>query len=166
MKPVDFADEESVLADVAPEIFNQNFIERHVNRDKLRRELRSDVIGMRIEDLTDMAERRPDDFWREYERDGFDAPEEDEDGERPEPESSEIEELAEHQTDEQLRDPMEYLEEIYGEDAAKKVIEIAGIDINAAAEDAVDTDGPEHFVARYDGSSYTTPGNLTYWRVN
>jgi hypothetical protein len=149
-----------------PEIFEQSFIESHIDTDRLRRDLESDVQSMREEDLHDMAERHPDDFWREYEREGFDAPEEDEDGERREPEDSEIEELAERQTEEQLKDPMEYLRDIYGDDAAKKAIEIAGIDIDAAAEEAVDTDGPAHFLSSYDGQSYTTPGGLVYWRTN
>ena len=45
-------------------------------------------------------------------------------------------------------------------------IEIAGIDIDAAADDAVDTDGWEHFLARYDGKSHETDSGLVYWRVN
>jgi hypothetical protein len=153
--------------DSEPEIFNQDFIERHIDTDRLRRDLESDVTDMRLEDLTEMADRRPDDFWREYEGEGFDAPEEDEEGERREPTRSEIEELAERQAEEQLKDPMSYLEDIYGrEDAVKKAIEIAGIDIDAAAEDAVDTDGPAHFLSSYDGNSYTTKGGLVYWRRN
>jgi hypothetical protein len=149
-----------------PSMFNKDFIEQHINKDRLRRDLESDVLNMIIDDLTDIAERRPDDFWDEYEREGFEAPEEDEDGERREPDRNEIEELAEKQTEERLRDPMEYLEDIYGDEAAAKAIEIAGIDINAAAEDAVDTDGAEHFVARYDGNSHETPSGFVYWRSN
>lgn len=149
-----------------PEIFKQSFIESHINTDRLRRDLESDVQSMREEDLHDMAERHLDDFWREYEREGFDAPEEDEDGERREPKDSEIEELAASLTEAELKDPMEYLRDIYGDDAAKKAIDIAGIDIDAAAEEAVDTDGPAHFLSSYDGQSYTTPGGLVYWRTN
>lgn len=153
--------------DDQPEIFNQSFIEQHIDTDRLRRDLESDVVSMRIDDLTDMADRRPDDFWREYENEGFDAPEEDEEGERPEPTHNEIEELAQKQAEEQLRDPMAYLEDIYGrEDATKEAIRIAGIDIDAAAEDAVDTDGAAHFLSSYDGQSYETPGGLVYWRHN
>lgn len=153
--------------DQEPEIFNQDFIESHIDTDRLRRELESDVISMRTEDLTDMAERDPDDFWREYEREGFDAPEEDEDGERPEPTDTEIEELAERQAEAQLKDPMEYLEDIYGKgDAVKEAIRIAGIDIDAAAEDAVDTDGAGHFLSSYDGETHETDGGLVYWRHN
>ena len=146
-----------------PELFNQNFIESHIDQDRLRRELHAEVLDIQIDNLQEMDS---DDFWREYEREGWDAPEEDEDGERREPDQSEIEELAERQTDEQLRDPMAYLEDIYGDEAAKRAIEIAGIDIEAAADEAVSEDGPAHFLARYDGNSYTTPAGLVYWRSN
>ncbi len=150
-----------------PELFNKDFIESHINTDRLRDELESDVVNMRIEDLEDMADRRPDDFWKDYEREGFEAPEENEDGERPEPTHNEIEELAQKQAEEQFQDPMEYLEDLYGkEDAVKEAIRIAGIDVDAAADDAVDTDGWEHFLARYDGNSNTTDSGLVYWRVN
>jgi len=151
-----------------PEIFNQDFLERHINEERLRRDLYDDVHSMRLEDLTDLANRNPDDFWREYEGEGLDAPEEDEDGERREPTDREIEDLAERQAEDRLRDPMEYLEDVYGrrEDATKEAIRIAGIDINAAAEDAVDTDGPHHFLAHYDGQSYETDSGLVYWRAN
>ena len=150
-----------------PEIFEQSFIEQHINMDRLRRELESDVLAMAKEDLTEMADRHPDDFWDEYEREGLSAPEEDDEGERPEPDQIQIEELAQKRVDDQLRDPMQYLEDIYGrEDAVKKAIEIAGIDINAAAEDAVSTDGAAHFVARYDGDYHMTKAGFVYWRDN
>ena len=97
---------------------------------RLKDDLWSDVLNMNIETLED---RSDDEFWREYEGAGFDAPEEDEDGERSEPDQSQIEELAEKQTEEQLSDPMQYLDDLYGNEAAAKAIEIAGIDIDAAA---------------------------------
>lgn len=84
-----------------------------------------------------------------------------------EPEDSDIEQLATSMTEAELKDPMQYLEGIYGkEDAVKKAIEIAGIDVDAAAEEAVSVDGPSHFLSSYDGNSYTTDGGLVYWRVN
>lgn len=149
-----------------PEIFNKDFLEQHINKDKLRRELEPDELNSRIDDLTYEAERNPDDFWKEYEREGYDAPEEDEDGERREPELGEIEELAQKQVEDRLEDPMAFLEEIYGDEAAAKAIEIAGIDLNEAAQDAVDTDGAEHFLARYDGNSHETSSGFVYWRDN
>ncbi len=149
-----------------PGIFNKDFIESHINTDKLRDELESDELNARIDELTFESGRDPDNFWIDYEQEGWDAPEEDEDGFRREPTTKEIEELAEAQTKERLQDPMQFLEEIYGDKAAAKAIEIAGIDIDAAADDAVDTDGWEHFLARYDGNSHETASGLVYWRVN
>ena len=146
-----------------PEIFTQSWLEDFVDKNRLRHELEPDVLNSRIDQLTDDAEYDPDRFWSEY---GPEAPEEDEDGERREPTRSEIEELAEKQTEAELRDPMQYLEDIYGDEAAQKAIEIAGIDIDAAAEDAIDTDGAEHFLSRYDGNSYETKSGFVYWREN
>ena len=148
----------------SPENFEPNFIENHINTDRLRRDLESDVLSSNGDRLRD---ERPSDFWKEYERAGFDAPEEDEDGEREDPDDSHIEELAQSLTDEELKDPMQYLEDIYDrEDAVKQAIEIAGIDIDAAADEAVSADGPAHFLSSYDGNSYTTKNGLVYWRTN
>jgi hypothetical protein len=150
-----------------PEIFSRDFLARHIDEDRLRRELYSDVLNMREEDLRDEAERRPDDFWRHYERAGFDAPEEDEEGNRRDPEDSEIEELAEHETDEELRDPMQYLENIYGrEDAVAQALEIAPINTREAAEDVVRGDGPGQRLSGYDGELHETPVGWQYWRTN
>jgi hypothetical protein len=158
--------------DSEPEIFNQGFIESHIDTDHLRDELHSDTLNNNIETLED---RDADEFWREYEGAGFSLPEdvyeeseeEDDHGDARDPTHSEVEELAEKQTEEQLRDPMSYLEEIYGkEEATKEAIRIAGIDIDAAAEDAVDTDGAGHFLSSYDGSTSETKSGLVYWRTN
>jgi hypothetical protein len=194
-----------------PEIFNQDFIEQHIDLDRLRRDLESDVQSSNEERLRDETF---EDFWKEAARDGMDekwtvtwrtandegtlrntfesesdaidagenwkkaeatANEDDEDFDESDldytveaaaPEDSDIETLAASLTEEQLKDPMEYLRDIYGDDAAKKAIEIAGIDVDAAAEEAVDTDGAAHFLSSYDGNSYTTPGGLVYWRTN
>jgi len=37
---------------------------------------------------------------------------------------------------------------------------------DAAAEDAIDTDGAAHFLSSYDGQSHETRGGLVYWRHN
>jgi hypothetical protein len=194
-----------------PEIFEPNFIESHIDTDRLRSDLESDVQNSNEERLRDET---PEDFWKEASRDGMDekwvvewdspdgegtlagtfaseseaidagedwkhdavAANTDEDydegdfsysTEPAEPEDSDIETLAASLTEAELKDPMEYLEGIYGkEDAVKRAIEIAGIDVDAAAEEAVSVDGPAHFLSSYDGNSYTTDGGLVYWRVN
>jgi hypothetical protein len=153
--------------DESPENFTQSWLEGYINTDRLRRDLESDVLNMNIETLQD---RSTDEFWREAESAGVDVPEKDEDGELPEPDQSTIEMVAEKQTEDQLKDPMQYIEDMYSrEDAVKQAIQIAGIDIvniDAAAEDAVNTDGPAHFLSSYDDNSYTTKGGLVYWRTN
>jgi len=151
----------SVIQDLEhePEIFNKDFIESHIDKDRLRRDLRSDVRDMAEEDLRQMSDRE---FWRTAER-YIDVPEEDEDGDMPDTDEY-VEDVAEKMVDERLKDPMEYLEEIYGDEAAAQAIKIAGIDIDAAAEDAVDTDGWQHFLARYDGNSEETRSEFVFWR--
>ena len=152
-----------------PEIFSKDFIESHIDKMKLARELEPDLRDLDEEDLREMA---ADDFWREAGREGMDVPEAelDEDGNEEDlrdPTEDEISELAEKRIEDQLRDPMQYLSDIYGDkEAVDAAIKIAGIDVKAAAEDAVDTDGWEHFLSRYDGNSYETASGFVYWREN
>lgn len=147
-----------------PEMFNKDFLERHINTEKLAEALHSDVLEQRRESLT---EADASEFWEDAEGSGISMyiPEEDEDGERRDPTTEEIDELAEALTNEQLKDPMQYLEDIYGrDDASKHAIEIAGIDIDAASKEAVRDDGPGHYLSSYDGDTHETPGRFTYWR--
>lgn len=144
-----------------PEIFSKDFIESHIDTDKLRRELERDVQDMAEEDLREMSDRE---FWKTAES-YIDVPEEDDDGDMPDPEDF-IEDVAVKVAEERLRDPMEYLSDIYGDEAAAQAIKIAGLDIDSAAEDAVDSDGWEHFLARYDGNSDETASKFVVWREN
>ena len=144
-----------------PEIFNKDFIESHINMDRLRRDLHNDVRDMAEEDLREMSDSE---FWRTA-NNYIEVPEEDDEGDMPDPEDY-IEDVAEKVAEERLKDPMDYLEDIYGDEAAAKAIEIAGIDVDAAAEDAVDTDGWQHFLSRYDGNSRETSSGFVYWREN
>jgi len=147
-----------------PEMFNQSFIEGQIDQEKLRRELRGGALDSQIDYLENLSD---EDFWDEYEGEGFAAPEADEEGDRRGPERSELEELAESQVEERLKDPMEYLEDIYGKkEALDQALAIAGIDVDKAAEEAVDADGPAHFLNTYDGQTHTTPRGLVWWRRN
>ena len=143
-----------------PGIFNREFIERHINIDRLRSDLESDLNESNLNYAREISDRR---FRQEAEQWSLDI--KDKDGNERDITPADYEALAEAITESQMKDPMNYLDEICGNDAAGKAIEIAGINVKAAAEDAVDTDGPEHFVCRYDGNSHTTsPSGFCYWR--
>jgi hypothetical protein len=148
-----------------PEIFNQSFIESHIDTDRLRRDLESDVSNSNYEYFNDM---RDSELEREV-RDRLRLDDEDfldEDGEFKNRDGM-VEKLAEDLTEEQLKDPMSYLEDIYGkEDAVKQAIKIAGIDVKAAAEEAVDSDGMGHFLSSYDGEYREGPDGIIWWRHN
>jgi hypothetical protein len=146
-----------------PEIFNKTFLEGHIDTDKLRDALYSDVHSARFDEL---ASRRPNDFWEAYEAEGFTAPEEDEDGDRPDPTNGQIDELAESQAKRELKDPMQYLEDIFGGEATEQAMKMVGFDVDAAAQEAVDSDGAGHFLSPYDGETRETPSGFVYWRHN
>ena len=151
-----------------PEIFNQGWLENHINTDRLRRELETDVHDSNYYYAKEIGTER---FWKEAPDRSIEVPDDVQDaldnGDDPrDPTDSELDAFAEDMTTGQLKDPMDYLRDIYGDDATKEAIKIAGIDVEAAAEDAVDTDGPEHFVARYDGKSHETKSGFVYWRTN
>lgn len=147
-----------------PEIFNRDFLENHIDMERLRRDLYADVQSERHDYYSNLRDKR---FWEAAERYGLTTPEEDEDGELRSPTDSEIEEVADSDTEQLLKDPMSYLSDIYGDkEAVEQAIKIAGIDEDAAAEDAVDTDGWEHFLSHYDGNSYETAAGFVYWREN
>jgi hypothetical protein len=181
-----------------PEIFDQNFIQNHIDKDKLRDALMSDVEESAREPIEDEAKRRPIEFMKEND---IDIPEPtrkqmeeyaeamagDEDekreilkklaegdaedkwiemGEEPEVKDSDIENVVEETAKSQLQHPMSYLEDIYGNEAGKRAMEIAGFDVDAAAEEAVSTDGEGHFLSHYDGHMHNGPGGIVYWRTN
>lgn len=154
-----------------PEIFSQDFLESHINVDRLRRDLEPDLLNENHDYFDEMSD---DDLLDDGPRYGIDTDqymETDEDDEDAEPELTDrdglVEALAEEKTSRDLKDPVDYLVEIYGRDQAiAEAIKIAGIDIDAAAEDAVNTDGPEHFVAPYDGNSHELDCGWVYWRTD
>jgi hypothetical protein len=151
-----------------PGMFEPSFIESHIDEKKLRDELESDLQDMNYDDFNDMDD---DELIKELQRSSLvEDPylgEDDDEELVLEDREGLIEALAEEKTRRDLKYPLDYLEEIYGkEDAVKKAIEIAGIDEDAAAEEAVSSDGPEHYLSSYDGRSSETPSGFYYWRTN
>lgn len=183
-----------------PEIFNQDFIQGHIDLERLRDALMSDITDMVYDDLLRDATANPLEFMRgqrlvvpepsdQLVR-AYAEGEEDEDnpideiiekvraedseaqwetiGEEPEVDDNDVMSAAEEEAKSRFRNPLDYLEEIYGaEDAAAQAIKIAGIDISAAAEEAVSTDGAAHFMATYDGNyQESSPSGFIVWRHN
>ena len=167
----DAASEEGVKNDLqeSPENFEPNFLRSHINMDRLRRDLSSDLSDSNTDYVNDIE---PERFWKEASDRGLDIPDDVQaaldNGDDPrEPTGPEEEEFEEDMTNEQLKDPIGYLEEIYGrEDAQKKAAEIGGIDVDAAAEEAVRVDGAAHFMCSYDRNYETSPSGFIYWRHN
>jgi hypothetical protein len=154
------------LQDDPAEYFPAEFLERHINTEKLAKELRDDLLDHRREAL---KEADADEFWSNAENSSLVMyiPEEDEDGERRDQTPEEIEDLAEAQTDADLQDPMAYLADIYGAaEAAKEAIKIAGIDVDSAAAEIIRDDGAGPTLSGYDGETHETPGGFVYWRNN
>ena len=176
-----------------PEMFERKFIQSHIRLDRLRRDLESDVQNMYEDDLREEAERNPIQFvydndledeikpptddqireWTEEEDEISEIKEMepinqwDAIHEEPEIPDTAIESIAEERTKAVLKDPIAYLSDMGGdEEGIKRAIEIAGIDEDAAADEAVRTDGWEHFLSRYDGKSNETPSGFVYWREN
>lgn len=149
-----------------PEIFSRDFIESHINMKALERW----VYEAQMEDdyAYEIARSEPDRFWEEAERWGIDVPEPDEDGDMPDEVDDEyIEELKEAIATDRAKDPMAFFEDIYGRDEATKyAIDAVGIDIEGAAEEAVNIDGWQHFLCHYDGTSDETDSGFVYWRDN
>jgi len=157
--------------DNEPGLFTQDWLERFINMDRLREALYPDA--------------RDDDYWNEehpdadakldfliergkLDEDDFLNPE----GDReltPEMEQaveSAFEDFIEANAREKVEDPIAFLEEFEDhEGAVKRAIDIAGYDRDAAADDAVSTDGWQHFLARYDGQSNDLPSGAVYVRV-
>lgn len=158
-----------------PSNFEQSWLERFINTDRLKDLLHSDV--------KDSNRSMYDDEWRDYETKRDELIERtdlnsddfyDEDGNAleitPDLESkidSAYEDFLEEITDSQLEDPMSYMRDMYGrQDAPKEAIRIAGLNSYAAAENAVNADGWAHFLAHYDHESRELPSGAVYGRVN
>ena len=152
----------------SPENFDPNFIQSHINMDRLKRDLSSDLENDNYDYANEIGTER---FWKEADQ-RISIPDDvqttlDAGDDPRDPTSAELDEFAEDMTNDQLKDPIGYLEEMFGrEDAQKKAVEIGGIDYDAAAEEAVRSDGAAHFMCGYDGNYETSPSGFIYWRHN
>ncbi len=135
-----------------PEIFTQSWLMSHIEEESFW----DDNSG----DIEDNLRDSPESF------SGF--------LDDPEP-AGEDEEFSEAQIEEMFREYFEdlkrqgalsWLEELgyEGSDLYSQLMPY--IDVDEAAENAIDVDGWEHFIAHYDGVSHELNSGVVYWRMN
>ena len=157
-----------------PGIFFNGFLDSYINEDRLRHDLYSDTeCGNResFDDSYRTSEAKRDiliDKGHLDEPDFFD-----ENGSELEI-TPDLERKIEHAvddytaeiTDEQLKDPVQYLKDMFGnEEGVKTAVHIGGVDSQAAAEAAVDADGAATFLAHYDHEEIELPSGAYAYRT-
>ena len=153
-----------------PDSFTQSWLEGYIDKEALEARLRPDVEGM-IRESPDSYGWEPGEIARyngegeEDEEGKFDSGGHELIGDKKE-ETEPSDEWIEEKVDELLKDPMEYLKDIYGDETAKRAIEIAGINEEDAATDVVAADGMGRFLSSYDSDTHDLPGGGVFWRTN
>lgn len=134
-----------------PELFTQSWLLGHVDEDKFIDDLKGDIRA-----------------WVEESPESYTSFIDDEEPEGKDGEYSEdqIGKMVEGYLDDIKTNIIGFLEELgcSGKDLAEKLYPY--INIDEAVEDAIATDGWQHFLARYDGKSYETKSDYVYWRIN
>jgi len=152
-----------------PENFEPNFIESHIDMEKLERVVyNSEMENGHVDDLARHdTERFWDDYAREFDVEEYEVTDEDGDTTLPDDVPNDaVEALKEKYATERAKYPMEFFRDIYGNEAAKYAIQAAGIDIDAAAEEAVSVDGWPHFMNTYNGDYILTTSDFVVFRTN
>lgn len=148
--------------DSNPEIFTQSWLENFINEEGFESYVREDVENYAYDAIDE------DDLIRlEYLEERFD----DEGNETPNTERD-ISAARERYINDDVREkvrhgPFAFFREIYGEhEAATRAIEALGINIDEAAQDAIDTDGVAHFLDGYDGETVELPSGAVAYGTN
>jgi hypothetical protein len=144
-----------------PEIFNQDFIFSHISE--------GGWVEFAAEEAAHFCDDESDeDLIDQYgDRGDYDEAEEREDDEAM---ASMIDDARDScyssRTDSIVEEGVEsYFTGVFGRDeGVREAIRILGIDVHAAAEDAVNQDGIAHFLAHYDGDEIELPGGAYAYR--
>ena len=152
-----------------PEMFNRNFLERFLDTERLRRELKPEESYLSHEDVARQVEKLIEDGFLQEE--DFYTPAGKFRKITPRLQNLVNRALGEFLEQEQEDfDPIEFLQEIYGKDEwMAKAFELAplyGEQLEKAAQAAVDADGWAHFVANYDNDSIDLDGGAVAARMN
>jgi hypothetical protein len=148
-------------------MFNRDFLDRFIDQKKLVHEVQKMAREFKESDINDLGPEEVLSRLRSHDL----APEGSEDWEQDviddwEPSNALLEELITAEVEEDTYSPMHYLSDMLGaDDASKWVFDNVGIDIPAAAEAAVNEDGPGHFLNSYNGNINETDFTLTGVRL-
>ena len=152
------------MLETEPELFAQDWLQQFIDQDRLRHHLHDEARD--IEWLLDRSEQEQVDFLIKenvLNKEDF-YNEEDDFVDNEDLREAGLEAYREQKAAE--FDPMEWFREIYGAEAAKYAIEAVGIDIEAAAQSAIDEDGWVHFASSYDGNSIDLQSGAVAIRSN
>jgi len=154
--------------DSEPELFSQDWLGGFIDTERLSRDLDDDVYNSNHSYYTDIADEDGDEYKTRQIDELVDGDFLDKDDIEDEGKIDlAIEDAARDKTEEQLRAPIEYLQEIYGdEEGIAQAMKIGGIDTQEAAEEAVRTDGVAHFLSVYDGNEVELDNGNVMYRQN
>lgn len=158
-----------------PEIFNQDWLSNYIDTDKLKNVLISDVTdserdrldGIDLDEKVDLHETHTDVTEEDMRKEAGDEDDEYFDEKYETIVDTKFEEnkdeISAAVAEQILNDPMGYLEDLYGkEDAVKEAIKFAVVDIERAAENAVQMDGAGHFLNSENGQ-INELDNFEWW---
>jgi hypothetical protein len=131
-----------------PEIFNQEWLQGHINEEKFFRDLKMDLDHWAHEDVSENPS-------------GYDISEKDVEDQTPAFEQATEKYVEDYIEDIKQQGVAEWLKGLGSEDKI-----ITYLDIDEAVDSAINTDGWAHFVSSYDGNyDYLLDGSV-FWRVN
>lgn len=143
-----------------PELFTPGFLENHIDREKLTRDLSSDKENMLYDDYNYMSDEELKEEAGIESVDDFD-----EIGEVEFDKDAVVEQLVEQRMQE--FDGVEWLEEMYGSNWYSEFKNIKYyIDEESAAQEAVNVDGVAHFLSTYDGNQVELDNGGVMFRTN
>lgn len=144
-----------------PGMFNQDFLERYIDDGKLREEVREMALDR---DYVEALKRN--EFWRMAEQYGIydEGEDDDEEGDPPDITDDWIDKLTEAIADERATYPRQYLVDMMGDaEATRWIMDNIPIDIDAAAQAAVNEDGAGQFLSSWDNELHETSSGFVYW---
>lgn len=149
-----------------PELFNQDWLQQHITITPTdKRVLSNDLADSDVANMSDDEIIQVAGLEDEYEA-ADEAGDEDKKEALLTQAKDDVRSTRSDEIEKELDDPLQYFVNDQGMYSREDLLKASfiSIDIEAAAEDAVQTDGWAHFLSLYDGNYETTPDGLVYFR--